>query len=131
MSQANQVVRSAVLRHNLWLLFRALLVLLPVLGLILCFGVDLRRTDRDLQGTTLQRSLAEVTAVADRSYGRGNVELKGLIYLRLQGRTVVTAAPVYSLTPLHPGQQVQVTYRVGKSGKVYVDSIQPMASTRP
>ncbi len=86
---------------------------------------------QDVREAPEQRANAVVTGVADQRVGRYGVDLKGLIYLEINGQPVVTTAPVRSLDPLHKGQKVNVGYRVGKSGKIQVDWMQPVGDAQP
>jgi len=76
---------------------------------------------------------ASVTVV-----GRGTVEqivpphieenakpIPAQVWVRIGGH-LAAAEKVFGSAQLRVGEPAQVTYRIGKSGRVYVDSVEPM-----
>jgi hypothetical protein len=85
-----------------------LLILVVMVGI---FAVQPWYISQDLQGSVVRQAVGKVT---------------GLYYQHKQPVHTVTLevngvrAPVQTTTPVRIGQPVQVTYRVGKSGRMYV-----------
>ena len=51
------------------------------------------------------------------------------VWVRVEGR-LAAAAKVFGSAQMHVGSQTQVTYRIGKSGRIYVDSVEPKPTTK-
>jgi len=115
-------LRKSRLAQNLRSAFFGALVLVPLACFLWWFyiGQFARRND-DLTGAVAQQSNAEVLAVSHPERFRLPNRPPILVSLRLRGR--LTQAR--SFASVRPGQQVVVVYRVGKSGRLYVENIEP------
>lgn len=78
---------------------------------------------RDVAGTPRQRGKATVLSVTPGLINNGNANPPDTVALRLNGQTVQALT---SLT-LRQGQPVEITYRLGRSGRAYVLSIDPLS----
>lgn len=62
----------------------------------------------------------------------GNAErdrwIPALVSVRVHGQ-LATTEHVTGSSELHIGRAAQVTFRIGKSGRVYVDQVEPIANT--
>lgn len=77
----------------------------------------------DLGHAPLRQSIARITNVALQPGNRENADPLSLMTLRLPG----FSAPVtvfHADTTLHEGDRVSLAYRVGKSGRVYVEHME-------
>ena len=110
-------LRFAIWMNNLRLLLLGAAVLSPIIVFLL-WWVFLRpaQAHEDVKGRGLQRGIAVVTAV---THGRTGL---ASAFVEINRRTAQTD----SFTPVRVGQEVQVWYRVGKSGMVYVERMEPM-----
>ena len=82
---------------------------------------------RDVQGAPPQQGVAVVTGVTPGVASRGNQDLSGRVSLRIGGKV----AQAETRMPVRVGQRVQVMYRIGKSGRLYVDSIKALTDRGP
>ena len=115
-------LRRLRLAQNLRNAFFGALVLVPLACFLWWFYIgQAARSNADLAGSVPQQSNAEVLAVGYPKRPRLPGLPPSLVSLRLRGR--VTQAR--SFARLRPGQQVVVVYRVGKSGRLYVETIKP------
>jgi 4-amino-4-deoxy-L-arabinose transferase-like glycosyltransferase len=119
----DQNLRRASWRYNTrTIVLPILLTALGVTALFLLFvaGPQIARI-RDIQAAPLQQSVARVTNVVLQP-GRMQ-KRRSLLTLRLPG----FSAPVTVFHPdptLHEGDRVSIAYRVGKSGRVYVEHLE-------
>lgn len=75
---------------------------------------------RDIEGATIQHGMGTVTSITYRQATRENPTPPMLVWLRLNGQDVM--ANTYAA--VRAGDSVKVDYRVGKSGRIYVESIE-------
>jgi len=113
-------------------LLMGLLVLAWVLAMFCMRGVGLyAMAARDLEGTERQISVATVAQVlpADAAQRYTDRSAWLSVQARRSGTPLITLAigekqaRVYSDVPLRIGQGVRATYRVGRSGIVYPESV--------
>jgi hypothetical protein len=81
------------------------------------------RTDRE--GATPQQGVATVAILVPPMKDATDQLSPPQVSVRFQGQ-ILGAKEVVGLDELKVGQPAQITYRVGKSGRVYVDRVQPL-----
>jgi hypothetical protein len=108
-------------------------------GLIttLCFiivpGVGRQMMKRDYANALPQQGVATVALIVEERYDVGrDVRYPPKVLVRFHG----DVHRVRKVTPddivgLEVNQQARITYRIGKTGRVYVDNIAPMSSENP
>jgi len=113
-------------------LLMGLLVLAWVLAMFYVRGVGLyAMAARDLEGTERQISVATVAQVLPADAAQRYTDRSAWLSVpaRRSGTPLITLAigekqaRVYSDVPLRIGQRVRATYRVGRSGIVYPESV--------
>ncbi len=62
-----------------------------------------------------------VSAVSYIPLGKGAINPASFVSLAVAGETMT----VLTHADLHKGEPVQVTYRIGKSGRIHIDGIEP------
>ena len=120
--QQQRNLHRAILGHNVrtFLLIGSLLIVLLVF-LVGTFVVVPWRVGEDMRGSTSHRSRGVITGIIyPQSSGIGS-SLRPKVSLRINGTTAWFRTDV----PVESGQQVEVLYRVGKSGTIYVHGIRP------
>ena len=83
---------------------------------------------QDRLGAPIQHGVAKIKAIATRSDGDVTNNFPGQILVDFHGKTVM-AQNILNLDQLKEGQDAAITYRVGKSGKVYIEVVSPVTST--
>lgn len=115
-------IRTALLKHHLKLaLPGVLLIAILVGGMIWSHAWKTSRFDEDVQGVALKHGIAVVISVGKVYRGPYSVALK------VEGKT----AYMNINNPVQIGQRVQAQYRIGRSGTVYFDHIQPLPNPLP
>ena len=100
----------------------ASLIALLVIGLVACvYLVVPLREAADVRGAATHHAGSIVSAVSYLPAGKGTLNPSVLVSLTVAGEVVMFR----SRADLHKGEAVQVTYRVGKSGHVRIDDIEP------
>ena len=116
-------------------LFRGCLVLTGVffaLGLIIVpyWGRKIVRPahDKDYETATVKETIAPIEMIVplrgEQVIGRYYPER---VQVKLEG-SIYEAKAVIDLPKLKEGQPAKVTYRVGASGKIYVDTVRPLSN---
>jgi hypothetical protein len=114
-------------------LFRIFIVLVGGLTLLISIvwpGIARRvlrpARERDYAAATLQKGIATVTTIIparpDTFSGRLG---PARVLVRYQGR-IYEPAEVFGLAELKENQPAQIMYRVGQSGRLYIDSVEPL-----
>ena len=83
-----------------------------------------RMRARDLEGAPIKTSIAKVEAL----YGANpnDVETrKPWAMVRFEGK-LYPAAAARNVQQLKPGDPAQIRFRIGHSGKIYVDDVEPL-----
>lgn len=98
------------------------------IGLVIClFCIIPNHELADVRGARTQHSSGLVSSVTYLPVTRGNTNPAILASIDLAGKTIIFR----SHANLHPNEPVQVTYRIGKSGNIHVDDIEPVAQNTP
>jgi hypothetical protein len=109
---------------RVWLPVALLALLLIGVLVFVCCLVPLREAE-DLRGAATQHGSGGVTSFTYGGMGQAGNRSPDQVGLRLNGQEATYSGPKFLL--LRKGQRVQVTYRIGKSGNIYVDDIEPSA----
>ncbi len=89
-------------------------------ALAICLSlVSYQRSVHELRGAIVEHGYATVERVALTSKGSKSFDLIRVLTLRVDGKDVVFPTQ----TAFSAGEVVGVSYRIGKSGKIYVDSV--------
>ena len=112
--------------HRRWVL-----VIGAVLVAAMLFGTALRpllrrRKGADLAGAVPQSAIATVTA---RFGANGNVvgeTVKPWAQVRFHGK-LYAAQKAINVEQLKEGESAKIIYRTGKSGRIYVDTVEPVS----
>ena len=111
---------------RIWLPPSLLLLLFTGLFIFLCCIVP--SLDMiDVRGTAIHHDRSMVSDVSYIPLGRGAINPSCFISLAVAGETVT----LRTHADLHKGEPVQVTYRIGKSGRIHIDGIEPEGKTKP
>ena len=81
----------------------------------------------DRLAAPVQHGIARVKAIATRSEGDVTNYFSGQVLVDFRGKNVM-AQNILKLDKLKEGQDVDIAYRVGKSGKVYIELVSPLNS---
>jgi hypothetical protein len=114
--------------YVLWLVGRSLLVLSPLIVILGGFFLLQHGRADDRSGGRAGQGTGEVTSVVFASATRGAPPY-WLVSVRLPG--LPPPAPVTAHQSFIVGQRVRVGYVVGRSGRVYVERIEPLPSDGP
>jgi hypothetical protein len=106
----------------------SLLGLLLMGGVAFAYWIIPNNMTSDLRGAITQQGIGTVTSFAYESADNAGYHSPDHVGILLNGHSASYSGPRFLL--LRTGQQVQVTYRIGKSGNVYVDDIQPGLDTK-
>jgi len=107
----------------------ALVVFIP----IMLTGLQMWKTaylERDVQGVVSHVANGWVVGIGFVTSSKGNVRPTATVTLQADGMLMdyQTVLLTYGRsTPMHTGDAIVVTYRVGKSGRLYVDHVAPRA----
>jgi hypothetical protein len=82
----------------------------------------------DREGATAQQGVATVAILVPPMKDAADLISPAQVSVRFQGQ-ILGAKEVLGLEELQVGQPAQITYRVGKSGRIYVDRVQPLPPT--
>ena len=121
----DQNLRRASWRYNArTIALPVLLTALIVIALFLLFTTGPWTVrNRDVGAAPLRRGVAVITRIALQPGDRRNADPRSMLTLRLPGFS--GPVTVYRAdTRLHEGDRVSLAYRVGKSGRVYVERIE-------
>ena len=91
-------------------------------------GKKLREADR--ASATVQHGEATVIAISQPGDGELGNPTGGQILVKFHGRPLA-AQNFYDLAHLKLNQPAAITYRVGKTGTIYVDLVAPMPTFNP
>ena len=78
-----------------------------------------QRMAADLSGAPTRQGTGTVTSITHEPTTRGQPDPPFLVLVRLNGRS----ERVLTHTPLRLGQVVPISYRVGKSGRIYITRV--------
>jgi len=81
----------------------------------------------DVRGASTHHDQSMVSAVSYIPLGKGAINPSSFVSLAVAGETVT----LRTHADLHKGEPVQVTYRIGKSGRIHIDGIEPDAKAKP
>jgi len=81
-------------------------------------------TKRDHDSASQRTTVAVVEQVVPPHIEENTRPLPAEVWVRVNG-TLAAAATVYGSAQLHVGSRARVVYRVGRSGRTYVDSVEP------
>ena len=81
----------------------------------------------DVRGAATQHGRGMVSAVSYIPLRKGGTDASILASLLVAGETVTFRTQA----DLHKGEPVQVTYRVGRSGRIHIDDIEPEGKAKP
>ena len=104
-------------------------LLLLLFGSLLVF-VDCVAPSRemaDVRGAATQHGSGMVSSVSYIPLRKGGTDASILVSLLVAGETVTFTTQ----TDLHKNEAVQVTYRVGKSGRIHIDDVKPEGEAKP
>lgn len=119
-SKRSKRFRHAIVVHNLRTLAPGSLIIVWLLALLI-WNLVLKPhwENQDLQGIPYRSgmgTIANTISAAPRYMDNVNV------FVKINGTTLSAKADV----PVRAGQKVMVTYRIGKSGAIYVENISPL-----
>jgi hypothetical protein len=109
----------------------AFAVILLIAGVVCLHSWDAARTSLDLRGVEPDRSQGMVTQVAFQPVTESNQDPYRLAWLSVDDQPLVLslwASPVVHGPgiPLRKGQPVRITYRIGRSGRWYLDRVESL-----
>ena len=117
-------------RHRPWILLIAAVVIALML-----FGTALRpmlrrRKSADLEGALPQKATAIVTARFGANSNLVGEAVKPWAQVRFQGQ-LYAAQTAKNVEQLKEGESATITFRIGKSGRIYVDTVEPASPQAP
>ena len=86
-------------------------------------------TKQDRASSRPQVGIATIEQIIPPHIEENAKPIPAQVWVRVNG-TLVAAATVFGSAQLRVGGQAQVVFRVGKSGRVYVDSVEPAPDFR-
>lgn len=112
--------------HQRWILAIGALIIAAMV-----FGTALRpmlrrRRAQDMAGAVPQTATAIVTARFGANSNMVGESVRPWAQVRFQGR-LYAAQTAINVEQLKEGQSAKITYRIGKSGRIYVDSVAPLS----
>jgi hypothetical protein len=123
-------LRRALLTGHLrdtWFGILLLIAILCLAGGMLTVQIQQnQRTLRDLRGASPRTGTAIVTGITSRPVSRHHPDPEISIYLTIDSRP----ARVTARRAARIGESFQATYRIGQSGTVYVDNLEPLPANR-
>jgi hypothetical protein len=111
--------RRYYLRNGL--IIFALTVIAPLLYFMIYVFLPLHEK-RDTLGEPLHEGKGKVTGIYRSVVTRGNTNPSDTLLIRLGSQTVFCA----SRSAIREGDEVDVTYIIGRSGTIYVEQIEPL-----
>jgi hypothetical protein len=87
-----------------------------------------KEIEKDWEEAARQTGIATVVMVVPAGHPDMGNPATELVTVRFHGK-LYPAKSVIDLPKLHPDQPAQIVYRIGKSGRFYVDSVAPLPST--
>jgi hypothetical protein len=122
---------ASTTRQQRWLR-AAILIIGTFTFLAFLFADPLLRSlrKRDQIGATPQQGVATVVTLVPPHPQVGADPTPALVAVRFRGGIHV-AKTVLEYPQLKVGQSARIEYRVGKSGAIYVDTVEPLPSTPP
>ena len=109
-----------------WIRYGCLVIIVLITAAFVFLDPIIRsRVKRDMAGAIEQQAVATVVilVVPDRIHTEG--DSKPQVSVRFRGK-IYTVANAYEAEALKMDAPAQIEYRVGKSGKVVVDSVEPL-----
>ena len=102
-----------------------LLLFIGVVVFVDCIAPSLDTAD--VRGAATHHGSGMVSAVSYVPLRKGGTDASILVSLLVAGEAVTFRTEA----DLHKGEPVQVTYRVGKSGRIHIDGIEPEGKAKP
>ena len=87
-------------------------------------------TKQDRAGSAQQIGVGTVEQIVPPHIEENYKPIPTQVWVRVNGKLAASEA-VFGSAQLHVGGQAQVLYRVGKSGRVYVDRVEPLPEAAP
>ncbi len=113
-----------------WIRFGCLAIIALITAAFIFLDPVIRsRVKRDMAGAPEQQGIATVVilVIPDRLHTEG--DYKPQVSVRFRGR-IYTVHNAYEPEALKVNQPAEIDFRVGKSGTVIVDTVEPMPITR-
>ena len=82
-------------------------------------------TKRDRLAATPHSGVASIVQLFPPHLDENGRPFPSQVLLRFQGRIALTNS-VYGLSELKEGGQARLTYRIGRTGRLYIDRVEPM-----
>ena len=82
---------------------------------------------RDLVGAAPQQGVATVVILVVPDPVHNEMDVKPQVSVRFRNQ-ICSAKDVWKATDLKLDQPAQIEYRIGKSGRIYVDSVEPLST---
>jgi hypothetical protein len=116
--------------HQRWILGVGAIVIAAMV-----FGTALRpflkrKRAADLEGAVAQASVATVTARFGANANTIGDTIKPWAQVRFRGK-LFAAQEAKNVEQLREGESATITFRVGKSGRIYVDTVEPVRPQVP
>lgn len=113
--------------RDTWFGILLLIAILCLVGGMLTVQIQQnQRTLSDLRGASPRTGTATVTGITSRPVSRRHPDPEISIYLAIDSRP----ARVTARRTARIGECFQATYRIGRSGVVYVDKLEPLPANR-
>ena len=84
---------------------------------------------QDRAGSTARIGVGTVEQIVPPHIEENAAPLPAQVWVRVNGR-LTSAESVFGSAQLKVGGEAQVTYRIGRSGRVYVDRVEPLPGPR-
>jgi hypothetical protein len=113
-------------KRDLWI--RRFILAVGTIITLLFLGLDpLVRSavKRDQKGATPQQGIATVATLVTPSAADMDHPVMGQVTVRFRGG-IYSPREIVGIDRLHIAQPARITYRVGKSGRIYVDRVAPL-----
>lgn len=104
--------------------------IVTALGFILLEPLVKTMMKRDRLSGQRQESVAVVENLVKERFDEWGRRLAPQVLVRFHG-ALIPSDGVFGIDRLEVGQQALIGYRVGKSGKIYIDSVQPLPGNSP
>ena len=102
--------------------------IITALGFLLIDPIIRPMMKRDRKSGEKQTGVATVEMLVPMRFDEYGRKLDPQVTVRFRG-SLIPSDGVFNSDKLKPGDQAEISYRVGKSGRVYIESVQPLAQS--
>jgi len=98
---------------------------ITILGFIALSPVVRSYTKRDHDGATVRVGTGTVEQIVPPHIEENAKPIPAQVLVKVNG-SLAAAREAFGTAQMHVGQPAQVTYRIGRSGRLYVDRVEPL-----